>query len=251
MEYPLDAGAGGEHGRLVRDVGLDDRHARIVRVLLQVRVPADDEIVEYPNPSSRRDQMIDSFEANVWSLRFRCMNCHTEGTPQNDKLRKEQAELYASVTGVPLDQAKEIISAKSETIQRLTQLGLSPEQIRTLAADPKVKLDNPETATAIKTAALFGLDAKETAEFVKMAVGEGRFGYADNPMTDVYSVLFRPASNITEGDDLYQRHNLGPVQDKVIEALSYDNPELAAYLKQHKGTADWDITNIASVDDLG
>ena len=41
---------------------------------------------------ARRDQMIDSFEANVWSLRFRCMNCHTEGTPQNDKLRKEHGD---------------------------------------------------------------------------------------------------------------------------------------------------------------
>jgi hypothetical protein len=41
---------------------------------------------------ARRDQMIDSFESNVWSLRFRCMNCHTEGTPQNDKLRKEHGD---------------------------------------------------------------------------------------------------------------------------------------------------------------
>lgn len=41
---------------------------------------------------ARRDQMIESFEANVWSLRFRCMNCHTEGTPQNDKLRKEHGD---------------------------------------------------------------------------------------------------------------------------------------------------------------
>jgi hypothetical protein len=38
---------------------------------------------------ARRDQMLESFETNVWSLRFRCMNCHTEGTQQNDKLVKE------------------------------------------------------------------------------------------------------------------------------------------------------------------
>src|SRR5262249_1190057 len=44
---------------------------------------------------ARRDQMIDSFEANVWSLRFRCINCHTEGTPQNDKLRKEHGDSVA------------------------------------------------------------------------------------------------------------------------------------------------------------
>ena len=38
---------------------------------------------------ARKDQMLDSFEKNVWAWRFRCMNCHTEGTPQNDKYRKE------------------------------------------------------------------------------------------------------------------------------------------------------------------
>jgi len=38
---------------------------------------------------ARRDQMLESFESNVWALRFRCMNCHTEGTQQNDKLVKE------------------------------------------------------------------------------------------------------------------------------------------------------------------
>lgn len=38
---------------------------------------------------ARKDRMLESFEANIWSLRFRCMNCHTEGTPQNDKLVKE------------------------------------------------------------------------------------------------------------------------------------------------------------------
>jgi len=44
---------------------------------------------------ARRDQMLESFEANVWALRFRCMNCHTEGTPQNDKLRKENGDRVA------------------------------------------------------------------------------------------------------------------------------------------------------------
>jgi hypothetical protein len=38
---------------------------------------------------ARKDRMLESFETNVWSLRFRCMNCHTEGTQQNDKLVKE------------------------------------------------------------------------------------------------------------------------------------------------------------------
>src|SRR5207253_6583257 len=26
---------------------------------------------------ARKDRMLESFESNVWSLRFRCMNCHT------------------------------------------------------------------------------------------------------------------------------------------------------------------------------
>jgi hypothetical protein len=44
---------------------------------------------------ARKDRMLESFEKNVWSLRFRCMNCHTEGTPQNDKFVKEHGERVA------------------------------------------------------------------------------------------------------------------------------------------------------------
>ena len=44
---------------------------------------------------ARKDRMLESFESNVWSLRFRCMNCHTEGTPQNDKLVKENGARVA------------------------------------------------------------------------------------------------------------------------------------------------------------
>jgi hypothetical protein len=40
----------------------------------------------------RGDRVLGSFERNVWAWRFRCMNCHTEGTPQNDKLRRENGE---------------------------------------------------------------------------------------------------------------------------------------------------------------
>lgn len=43
----------------------------------------------------RKDQMLASFEANVWAWRFRCMNCHTEGTPQNAKLVKAHGERVA------------------------------------------------------------------------------------------------------------------------------------------------------------
>jgi len=45
----------------------------------------------------RKDRVLDSFERNVWSWRFRCMNCHTEGTPQNDKYRKEFGDRVAWV----------------------------------------------------------------------------------------------------------------------------------------------------------
>ncbi|MDB5310584.1 MAG: hypothetical protein JWO38_4786 [Gemmataceae bacterium] len=44
---------------------------------------------------ARKDRMLESFESNVWSMRFRCMNCHTEGTPQNDKLRTEHGDRVA------------------------------------------------------------------------------------------------------------------------------------------------------------
>jgi hypothetical protein len=45
----------------------------------------------------RRDHVLESFEANVWAWRFRCMNCHTEGTPQNAKLVAEKGERVAWV----------------------------------------------------------------------------------------------------------------------------------------------------------
>jgi hypothetical protein len=44
---------------------------------------------------ARKDRVLESFEKNIWALRFRCMNCHTEGTPQNDKLVKEHGDRVA------------------------------------------------------------------------------------------------------------------------------------------------------------
>ncbi|HUR52911.1 MAG TPA: hypothetical protein VMZ71_02185, partial [Gemmataceae bacterium] len=44
---------------------------------------------------ARKDRLAESFEKNVWAWRFRCMNCHTEGTPQNDKFRKEYGDAVA------------------------------------------------------------------------------------------------------------------------------------------------------------
>ena len=46
---------------------------------------------------ARKDRLLESFENNVWAWRFRCMNCHTEGTPQNDKLRKDHGDRVAWV----------------------------------------------------------------------------------------------------------------------------------------------------------
>ncbi|MBA4066938.1 MAG: hypothetical protein C0501_25170 [Isosphaera sp.] len=46
---------------------------------------------------ARKDRVLESFERNVWAYRFRCMNCHTEGTPQNDKYRKEYGDRVAWV----------------------------------------------------------------------------------------------------------------------------------------------------------
>lgn len=34
---------------------------------------------------ARADRLLDSFEQNVWSLRFRCMSCHIQGTTDNAK----------------------------------------------------------------------------------------------------------------------------------------------------------------------
>jgi hypothetical protein len=46
---------------------------------------------------ARTDRFLESFERNVWAWRFRCMNCHTEGTPQNDKLRAKHGDRVAWV----------------------------------------------------------------------------------------------------------------------------------------------------------
>jgi hypothetical protein len=44
---------------------------------------------------ARKDRVVESFTNNVWPIRFRCMNCHTEGSPQAQKLVKEHGERVA------------------------------------------------------------------------------------------------------------------------------------------------------------
>jgi hypothetical protein len=38
---------------------------------------------------ARKDRLLESFEQYIWALRFRCMGCHTEGTEQCEKNRRE------------------------------------------------------------------------------------------------------------------------------------------------------------------
>ncbi len=44
---------------------------------------------------ARKDQLLESFERNIWSLRFRCMSCHIEGDPECEKRRKEHGDRVA------------------------------------------------------------------------------------------------------------------------------------------------------------
>ncbi len=43
----------------------------------------------------RADRLLESFENTVWAMRFRCMGCHAEGTPQNKKNVDEYGERVA------------------------------------------------------------------------------------------------------------------------------------------------------------
>ena len=44
---------------------------------------------------ARKDRLLESFENTIWAMRFRCMNCHIEGTKENDKLRAEHGDQVA------------------------------------------------------------------------------------------------------------------------------------------------------------
>jgi hypothetical protein len=64
------------------------RNAPKVKPEAQAKPPAPVEVIRH----ARKDRVLESFTNNVWSMRFRCMSCHTEGTPQNTKLEKEHGE---------------------------------------------------------------------------------------------------------------------------------------------------------------
>ena len=44
---------------------------------------------------ARKDRVLESFTNNIWPMRFRCMNCHTEGTAASKKLVEEHGERVA------------------------------------------------------------------------------------------------------------------------------------------------------------
>ncbi|WP_020471830.1 hypothetical protein [Zavarzinella formosa] len=59
----------------------------------QAKPPVPDAVIRH----ARKDRLLESFERNIWAMRFRCMNCHTEGTPANDKYRKQFGDRVAWV----------------------------------------------------------------------------------------------------------------------------------------------------------
>ncbi|MBI3840004.1 MAG: hypothetical protein HY288_18945 [Planctomycetia bacterium] len=44
---------------------------------------------------ARKDRLLESFENNIWAMRFRCMGCHVEGSESNDKLRQKHGDRVA------------------------------------------------------------------------------------------------------------------------------------------------------------
>jgi hypothetical protein len=67
------------------------RNAPKLKPAEQAKPPRAVEIIRH----ARKDRLVESFTNNVWSMRFRCMSCHTEGTSQNDKLVKENGDRVA------------------------------------------------------------------------------------------------------------------------------------------------------------
>ena len=63
----------------------------------QAKPKADDAVIRH----ARIDRLLASFEQTVWALSFRCVNCHMQVTPQNDKFVKEHGERVAWVKKTP------------------------------------------------------------------------------------------------------------------------------------------------------
>ena len=85
------------------------RNAPKLKAEEQAKPPRPNEVIRH----ARKDRLVESFTNNVWAMRFRCMNCHNEGTPQNDKLVKENGERVAWFKkGVPEETLDYLMQSK-------------------------------------------------------------------------------------------------------------------------------------------
>ncbi len=161
------------------------------------------------------------------------------GNEKRNELLDDQAHLLEAATGLQFDAAREIARAQPRALARLAQLGVSPEQIRALALEDNVDLGSAESWVAIKAAALFGLEGAEVATVVDMLCGDGRFTYAENPLTWVFTTMENVGSEAARA--LWDDENFGPMQVQILDILRRENPEAAAYLEAHRGTPDIDV----------
>lgn len=58
---------------------------------------------------ARKDRLLESFEQNIWAMRFRCMNCHTAGHPDSIKLQKEHGDRVAWFKKTPSETMDHIL----------------------------------------------------------------------------------------------------------------------------------------------
>lgn len=168
-----------------------------------------------------------------------------EGNDKRDALNAEQTALLAKATGIPTDQAKELVKTSATTMQRLSEMGFGPKEIRELATNPKVDLNSQEFGYALKTAALFGLSPKDTKAFLDLTLDRGEFGYAGTPLTQVAIPLDQPRGGdwsltyTPEGQQQYLR----AVQEDLLAGLS-NHDEIVKFLESHRGTPAWDTVKI-------
>jgi hypothetical protein len=66
---------------------------------------------------ARKDRLLQSFENNVWAMRFRCMNCHIEGTEPNNKYKKEFGERVAWIKSDAEDTMNYLLASKLLNVQ--------------------------------------------------------------------------------------------------------------------------------------
>jgi hypothetical protein len=119
------------------------------------------------------------------------------GNREEKERNEEQARLLAQATGMPFETALEIVEAGPADLARMRALGLSPQQIRELAADPNVELNSIETAVILKAAAMFGLKGEDVMALVRAGQDE-----------DVMNLLVPFLGRIDAGDDVAQTREL-------------------------------------------